>query len=154
MPILILESIQSLKGYVGREIATTGWLRVTQERISQFADATGDLQWIHIDPERAQRESPYGATIAHGFLTLSLMSHFIREVIQLPGSVKRTINYGLNRVRFPAPVRAGEKVRARVRLQSCRELPDSIEAVFDITVEAEGIEKPCCVAEWILRFYS
>jgi len=154
MATLKLESLQSLEDLVGREIATTGWLRVTQERISKFAEATGDRQWIHIDPERAQRESPYGATIAHGFLTLSLLSHFMREAIQLPGSVKRTINYGLNRVRFPAPVRAGEKVRARVRLQSCRELPGSTEAVFDITVEAEGGEKPCCVAEWILRFYS
>lgn len=127
---------------------------MTQERISQFAEATGDRQWIHIDPERAQRESPYGAAIAHGFLTLSLMSHFMREAIQLPGSVKRTINYGLNRVRFPAPVRAGEKIRARVRLQSLRELPDSFEAVFEITIEAEGGEKPCCAAEWILRYYS
>ena len=154
MATLKLESLQSLEDLVGREIATTGWLRVTQERISKFAEATGDRQWIHIDPERAQRESPYGATIAHGFLTLSLLSHFMREAIQLPGSVKRTINYGLNRVRFPAPVRAREKVRARVRLQSCRELPGSTEAVFDITVEAEGGEKPCCVAEWILRFYS
>jgi acyl dehydratase len=154
VPTIKLESLQSLKDYVGREIATTGWFRMTQERISQFAEATGDRQWIHIDPERAQRESPYGAAIAHGFLTLSLMSHFMREAIQLPGSVKRTINYGLNRVRFPAPVRAGEKIRARVRLQSLRELPDSFEAVFEITIEAEGGEKPCCAAEWILRYYS
>ena len=127
---------------MGREIATTDWLLVTQERIRQFAEATGDRQWIHVDPERAQRESPYGATIAHGFLTLSLMSHFLREAIQLPGNVRQTINYGLNRVRFPAPVRAGDKIRARVRLQSCRELPDSVEAVFDITIETEGAEKP------------
>ena len=117
MPTLILDSLQSLKDYVGREIATTDWLPVTQERILQFAEATGDRQWIHVDPERARRESPYGATIAHGFLTLSLMSHFMREAIQLPGNVRQTINYGLNRVRFPAPVRAGEKIRARVRLQ-------------------------------------
>jgi acyl dehydratase len=154
MPILKLESLQSLKEYAGREIATTGWLRVTQERISEFAEATGDRQWIHTDPERAQRESPYGATIAHGFLTLSLMSHFLREAIELPGSVKRTINYGLNRVRFPAPVRAGENVRARIRLQSSTELADSVEAVYDITVEVEGGEKPCCTAEWILRYDS
>jgi len=154
MPTLLLESLQSLKDYVGREIATTNWLCKTQERIWQFAEATGDRQWIHIDPERAQRESPYGAAIAHGFLTLSLMSHFMREAIQLPGDVRQTINYGLNRVRFPAPVHAGEKIRARVRLQSCRELPESVEAVFDVTIEAEGAEKPCCVAEWILRYYS
>jgi acyl dehydratase len=154
MPAFILESLQSLKDHVGREIATTGWVVVTQERILQFAEATGDRQWIHVDPERAQHESPYGATIAHGFLTLSLMSHFMREAIQLPSDVRQTINYGLNRVRFPAPVRAGDKIRARVRLQSCRELPDSVEAVFDITIETEGGEKPCCAAEWILRYYS
>jgi acyl dehydratase len=139
---------------VGREIGVTGWLPVTQDRILQFAEATEDRQWIHVDPERAQHESPYGATIAHGFLTLSLMSHFMRETIQLPSDVRQTINYGLNRVRFPAPVRAGDKIRARVRLQSCRELPDSVEAVFDITIETEGGEKPCCAAEWILRYYS
>ena len=154
MQTFALESLHSLRDLTGREIATTGWLRMTQERISQFAEATGDRQWIHTDPERAQRESPYGATIAHGFLTLSLMSHFLREAIQLPASVKRTINYGLNRVRFPAPVRAGENIRARIRLQSCRELPDCVEAVYDITIEVEGGDKPCCAAEWILRYYS
>jgi acyl dehydratase len=154
MPTLVLKSLQSLKDYVGREVATTDWFVVTQERISKFAEATGDRQWIHVDPARAQRESPYRATIAHGFLTLSLMSHFMREAIQLPGEVRQTINYGLNRVRFPAPVRAGEKIRARVRLQSCKKLADSVEVVFDIAIEAESGEKPCCVAEWILRYYS
>jgi acyl dehydratase len=154
MPTFVLGSLQSLKDCVGREIAVTGWLLVTQERILQFAEATEDRQWIHVDPERAQRESPYGATIAHGFLTLSLMSHFMREAIKLPSEVRQTINCGLNRVRFTAPVRAGEKIRARVRLQSCRELPGSVEAVFDITIETEGAEMPRCVAEWILRYYS
>ena len=154
MPTLVLKSLQSLKDYVGREIATTDWLVVTQERILQFAEATGDRQWIHVDPERAKRESPYGAAIAHGFLTLSLMSHFLREAIQLPIEVRQTLNYGLNRVRFPAPVCAGEKIRARIRLQSCRDFPGSVEAVFDITIETEGAEKPCCAAEWILRYYS
>jgi len=129
-------------------------MAVTQERIQQFADATEDHQWIHVDPKRAQRESPYGATIAHGFLTLSLMSRLMKEAIQLPVDVRQTINYGLNRVRFPAPVRAGEKIRAHVRLLSCRELPASVEAIFEITVETEGGNKPCCVAEWILRYYS
>jgi acyl dehydratase len=154
MATLVLDSLHSLKDYVGREIATTGWLAVTQERIQQFADATEDRQWIHIDPERARHESPYGAAIAHGFLTLSLMSYFLRDAIQLPSNVRQTINCGLNRVRFPAPVRAGDKIRARVRLQSCRELPDSLEAIFDVTIESEGAEKPCCAAEWILRYYS
>ncbi len=154
MPPLELNSLQSLKDYVGREIGVTGWLVVSQERIDQFAEATGDRQWIHVDPERARRESPYRAAIAHGFLTLSLISYFLREAIQMPRGVRQAINYGLNRVRFPAPVRAGEKIRARVRLQSCRELPDCAEAVFEITVETEGGAKPCCVAEWILRYFS
>jgi acyl dehydratase len=154
MAKLALTSLQSLQEYVGREVAATEWLVVSQDRINRFADAAGDHQWIHVDPERAQRESPYGATIAHGFLTLSLMSHFVREAIQLPAEVKQTINYGLNRVRFPAPVRAGEKIRARIRLQSLKNLPESLEAIFEITVETEGGEKPCCVAEWILRYYS
>ncbi|HWX37626.1 MAG TPA: MaoC family dehydratase [Candidatus Sulfotelmatobacter sp.] len=152
MPTLVLQSLQSLKQYLGREIAVTEWLTLSQERIRQFAEATGDHQWIHVDPERARRESPYGATIAHGFLTLSLMSQFLREAIQLPASVRQTINYGLNRVRFPAPIRAGDKIRARIRLQSCKELPASLEAIYEITVEAEGGEKPSCVAEWILRY--
>jgi acyl dehydratase len=152
MPTLVLESLQSLKQHTGREIAVTEYLTITQDRIRQFAEATGDHQWIHLDPERARRESPYGATIAHGFLTLSLMSHFLREAIQLPKEVRQTINYGLNRVRFPAPVRAGEKIRARIRLQACKELPGSVEAIYEITIEAEGAEKPSCVAEWILRY--
>ena len=154
MSTLILGSLKSLKDHVGREIGTTAWLHMTQERILQFAQATGDRQWIHVDPERAERESPYGALIAHGFLTLSLMSYFLREAIQMPGEIQKTINYGLNRVRFPAPVRVGERIRARLRLQSCRELTESFEAIFDITIEAEGSEKPCCVAEWILRYYA
>jgi acyl dehydratase len=154
MPILVLESLQRLKEYAGREIGLTEWLTVTQERINAFADATGDRQWIHVDPERARRESPYSGPVAHGFLTLSLASQFLREVIQLPAAVRQTINYGLNRIRFPAPVRSGEKIRARIRLLSCRELPDSLEAIYQITMEAEGAEKPCCVAEWILRYYA
>ena len=153
MPPLILESLKSLEEFAGREIAVTGWLTVTQERIQQFAEATEDRQWIHVDSERARRESPYGATVAHGFLTLSLLSHLVRQAIQLPSEVQRTINYGLNRVRFPAPVRAGENIRARICVKSCRELSDSVEATFEITVEAAGAEKPCCVAEWILRYY-
>lgn len=151
---LILERVQSLKDYEGREIAVTGWLAVSQERIRQFAEATGDHQWIHVDVERARRESPFGATIAHGFLTLSLMSEFLREAIQLPAGVRQTINYGLNRVRFPAPVRAGAKIRARISLQSFRELPGSAEAIYEIAVEVEGGAKPCCVAEWILHYYT
>ena len=153
MPPLQLETLQSLKEFAGREIATTDWMPVTQGRIRQFADATGDHQWIHVDPERAKRESPYGATIAHGFLTLSLLGHFLRQAVQIPGEVRLTVNYGLNRVRFPAPVRSGTQIRARVTLQSFQELPDCVEAVYGISVEALEADKPCCVAEWIVRYY-
>jgi acyl dehydratase len=154
MPPIVLETLQSLKDFVGREIATTDWFLVTQDRIRQFAEATEDRQWIHVDPERAHRESPYGATIAHGFLTLSLMSYFIKQAIQVPRDVRLSINYGLNRVRFPAPVRAGTEIRARVSLLSAKELADGVEAVFSVSMEGKGAAKPCCVAEWIVRYYS
>lgn|ERR1700687_3939115 len=110
MPPLVVETLPSLKEFVGREIAVTDWLMTTQDRIDRFAEATDDRQWIHVDRERAQRESPYGTTIAHGFLTLSLLSHFIKQAIQFR-SVRMGINYGLNRVRFPSPVRAGSRIR-------------------------------------------
>jgi acyl dehydratase len=154
MPPIILESLRSLKDFVGREVATTDWFLVTQDRIRQFAEATEDSQWIHVDPERAQQESPYGATIAHGFLTLSLMSYLIKQAIQVPRDVRLSVNYGLNRVRFPVPVRAGTEIRARVTLQSLKELPDGVEAVFSVSMEGKEAAKPCCVAEWIIRYYS
>jgi acyl dehydratase len=153
MPPIVLEELQSLKGYIGREIATTDWLLVTQDRIRQFAEATEDRQWIHIDPERAERESPYRATIAHGFLTLSLLSYFIRQAIQVPRDVRLSVNYGLNRVRFPAPVRAGTEIRARATLQSVKDLPKGVEAVFGVSIEEKAAAKPCCVAEWIIHYY-
>jgi len=153
MPPLLIETLQSLKEFVGREIAVTDWLPVTQERIRQFADATEDRQWIHVDVQRAQRESPYGTTIAHGFLTLSLLGYFLRQAIQAPRDARLTLNYGLNRVRFPAPVRSGARIRAHVSLQSFQEISGCVEAVFGISVEAHGSEKPCCIAEWIVRYY-
>jgi acyl dehydratase len=153
MPPIVLETLESLKDFVGREIATTDWSLVTQDRIRQFAEATEDRQWIHVDPERAKRESPYGATIAHGFLTLSLLSYFIKQAIQIPRDVRLSVNYGLNRVRFPAPVRAGSEIRARVTLLSLKELAGSVEAVFSVSIEAKDAAKPCCVAEWVVRYY-
>jgi acyl dehydratase len=152
MPPRIVDSVAALKSLAGSEIAVTDWLVITQERITQFAEATEDRQWIHVDPQRAQRESPYGATIAHGFLTLSLLGWFVRQVLEIRG-VRMSVNYGLNRVRFPAAVRAGSRVRARVALASVEERGDGCEAVFGITVEGEGAAKPCCVAEWVVRFY-
>ena len=154
MPPVVLQTLHSLKDFVGREIGTTDWFLVTQERIRLFAEATEDRQWIHIDPERARGESPYGATIAHGFLTLSLLSYLIKQAIQIPRDVRLSVNYGLNRVRFPAPVRAGSEIRARVTLQSLKDLPDGVEAVFGVSVECKDSAKPCCVAEWIVRYYS
>ena len=154
MPPLVLETPDLLKDYVGRELGVTDWLPITQERIRQFADATEDHQWIHVDRERAQRESPFGTTIAHGFLTLSLLSHFMQQALQIRGGVRLAVNYGLNKVRFPAPARVGSKLRARVTLQSLKEIRGATQAVFDIAVEVEGGEKPCCVAEWIVLYYS
>src|SRR5229473_6029929 len=153
MPPLVVETVLSLKEFVGREIAVTDWLTMTQDRIDRFAEATEDRQWIHVDRERAQRESPYRTTIAHGFLTLSLLSHFMKQAIQFRGGVRMGINYGLNRVRFPFPVSVDSKIRARVGVLSLKELPEALEAVFSVSVEGQGLEKPFCVAEWIVRYY-
>ena len=153
MPPVVLETPHALNDFAGREMALTEWLTMTQDRIDGFAEATEDRQWIHVDPGRAQRESPYGTTIAHGFLTLSLLSHFLKQAIQIRSGVRMAINYGLNRVRFPSPVRADSQIRARVSLLSLKEIPGAVEATFSITVEAQGTEKPCCVADWIVRYY-
>jgi acyl dehydratase len=154
MPPLVIHAPPFLKDFVGREIAVTDWLTVTQERIRQFAEITEDRQWIHVDRARAQEESPYGTTIAHGFLTLSLLSHFMKQAIEFRSGVRMGVNYGLNRVRFPSPVRADARIRARVSLHSLKELPDAIEAVFSISVESQDSVKPNCVAEWIVRYYQ
>jgi acyl dehydratase len=150
---LILETPHALKDLLGREIAMTEWVAVSQEQIQQFADVTDDRQWIHVERERANHESPYGTTIAHGFLTLSLLSKFLRDAIKIQSGIRMSVNYGLNRVRFPAPVTAGARIRARFSLRSVKELPGALEAVFYATIEAEGTERPCCVAEWVLRYY-
>jgi acyl dehydratase len=150
---LVIDSLDLLPNYVGRELATTGWIQVSQAQIQQFADATGDHNWIHIDAGRACRESPYGTTIAHGFLTLSLISQFASQALQVQRGVRMTINYGLNRVRFPSPVRVDSRIRARITLQAVTNRGDCTEAVYSVMVEAGDAEKPCCVAEWILRYY-
>jgi acyl dehydratase len=153
MPPLIVASPQSLKELVGKGIGVTEWFHVSQKRIEQFSEATEDRQWIHLDKVRASQESPYGTTIAHGFLTLSLISHLMREAIQIQCGLRLAVNYGLNRVRFPAAVRADSRIRARVMLLSLKELADSAKATFGVTIEIEGSEKPACVAEWIVRYY-
>ena len=150
---LVLETPHSLRDLVGRELTLTDWFPITQERIEQFAEVTEDRQWIHVDRERAERESPYRTTIAHGFLTLSLLSRFVKEAIHIRGGVRMSVNYGLNRVRFPSAVRAESKIRARFILQSLKDVPDALEAVFDASVEVQGSDKLCCVAEWVVRYY-
>jgi acyl dehydratase len=151
MPTIAIE-LEALKELVGREFPVSGWLTITQDRIRQFAEVTEDRQWIHVDPERAAKESPYGATIGHGFLTLSLLSHLAKQVIEVRGA-RMGVNYGLNHVRFPSAVRAGSRIRAHVKLSSLKELDDSVEATLGVLIEAEGGEKPCCVAEWVVRYY-
>ena len=150
---LVLETPHSLRDLVGRELTPTDWFPIAQERIEQFAEVIEDRQWIHVDRERAERESPYGTTIAHGFLTLSLLSRFMKEAIQIRGGVRMSVNYGLNRVRFPSAVRADSKIRVRFVLQSLKDVADALEAVFDARVEVQGCDKPCCVAEWVVRYY-
>ena len=153
MAQLVIKNPHALRELVGREIGVTEWFRVSQERIKNFAEATEDRQWIHLDRERASHESPYGNTIAHGFLTLSLIGQFVREAIQIESPARLTVNYGLNRVRFPAAVRSESRIRARVALLAWKELSDSVEAIYSITVENEESDKPSCVAEWIVRYY-
>ena len=153
MPPLVVNNPQSLKGWIGREFEVTEWLVVTQDRIALFAEATEDRQWIHLDQARASEESPYGTTIAHGFLTLSLVSHFLKSAIQIQSGVRLAVNYGLNRVRFPAAVSADSRIRARVALLALKELSDSVEATYSVTIERENSKKPACVAEWIVRYY-
>ena len=149
-----IDDIAQLRAQVGRELAVSDWLTMTQERIRQFADVTDDHQWIHLDQDRAARESPYKTTIAHGFLSLSLISALVKNALSIGGQ-KLAINYGLNRVRFVSAVPAGGRIRARVT-------PISVEAVdrgasqvvWSVVVEREGAEKPCLVAEWLVRYYS
>jgi len=150
----VIESLEELKSLVGQEIAVTPYMPVTQERIDEFAETTGDRQWIHIDVKRAQEESPYGATIAHGFLTLSLLTRLLHEAVEMGWGRRLGVNYGLDRVRFPAPVRAGSNIRARVRLLDVQEIAGGLQLKWSITVECEGATKPSCVAEWLVRYYD
>jgi acyl dehydratase len=152
MSITIIQGIAGLREYAGREVGISDWLEVSQERIDQFAEATEDRQWIHLDLDRASRESPFKATIAHGFLTLSLLSKLIKLALRVEG-ISMTINYGLNRVRFISPVPAGSRIRGRFVLGSVEEVDNGVQVIWNVTVECEGREKPCCVAEWLLRYY-
>lgn len=143
---------EELKSLVGQEIAISDWIEISQERINTFADATSDHQWIHVDVERANRESPFGGPIAHGFLTLSLLPKLMENAITM-SNVKMGVNYGLNKVRFPAPVLVGSRIRGRFKLLEMMDIKDGSQLIFEVIMEREGSEKPVCVAESIMRCY-
>ncbi|MGL4230843.1 MAG: MaoC family dehydratase [Casimicrobium sp.] len=145
--------LENLATRVGEDIATSDWLVITQSRINQFAEATGDHQWIHVDAERAARESPFKSTIAHGFLTLSLVPYFKEQCIVYRG-VKMGVNYGTNRVRFMSPVKVDSRLRAKFKLLECEAITGGVQTVFEITIEIEGHAKPACVAELVTRAYT
>ena len=148
-----IASLAALKDLVGQEVAVSDWVAITQERVNTFADATGDHQWIHLDAERCKKESPYGGTIAHGFLTLSLLPMLMAGAIHM-SDVKMGVNYGLNKVRFPAPVPVGSRLRARMKLLSVDDIEGGAQMAWQVTIEREGAEKPVCIAESISRRYS
>jgi acyl dehydratase len=149
-----IPSPAALAEHVGREIAVGEWFEISQERIARFAEATDDRQWIHLDAARAAAESPYGGTIAHGLLTLSLVVPLIERAVAIDG-VRMTVNYGFNRVRFPSAVPSGARVRARVAVGEVERAKDGAEQVtWHVTIEREGGDKPAVVAEWVARLYA
>jgi acyl dehydratase len=145
--------LDALRALVGTELGRSRWFEVGQDRIATFADATDDHQWIHVDPDRAARESPFGTTVAHGFLTLSLLPSMLADVLVMLDA-KLVVNYGLNKVRFPAPVPAGSRVRGAVVLAKLEDEGDSSQLTLAVTVEREGGTKPVCVAEFLVRRYA
>ena len=146
------EKITDLQNLVGQELGVSEWMTITQEQINKFADATGDHQWIHIDPERA-KAGPFGAPIAHGFLTLSLLPEMTSSAFRVT-ETRMGVNYGLNKVRFTAPVPVGSRLRARMKLLACEPVPDNgLQMTWEVLVEREGSAKPVCVAESLVRRY-
>ena len=155
-PSLTTKALQSLQARIGTEVHVSDWFEITQARINAFAEATGDHQWIHVDVERAARESPWKSTIAHGYLTLSMypvLRGLVDEREPLFSGVQRVINYGLDKLRFPNAVKAGSRVRARYVLLRVEEVPGGLQVAEQCTVEIEGEAKPACVAEAIIRAY-
>ncbi|MEV0275991.1 MaoC family dehydratase [Streptomyces sp. NPDC050610] len=147
----IFTSLDELRAAVGEELGTSDWLEIDQKRIDLFAEATGDHQWIHVDPERAAA-GPFGATIAHGYLTLALLPALVPQVMRVE-NIKMGVNYGTNKVRFPSPVPVGSRLRASARVAEVTEVPGGVQLTTTVTVEREGGEKPACVAETVSRFY-
>ncbi len=145
--------VQELPGFVGKELGTSEWCEMTQSAVDTFADVTHDRQWIHVDVERAKKESPFGATVVHGYFTLSMISHFMEEIWELTDAAM-ALNYGLNKVRFPSPVIVGSRICAHATLQHTEEVKGGLQVIVLITIEIEGVEKPACVAEFVFRVYS
>lgn len=148
-----LEGLAALEAYRGRELVVSDWLVVTQSMVDTFAEVTGDPQWIHVDVERARRESPFGTTIAHGFLTLSLLSLFLNRSVVF-GRSRMGVNYGFNKLRFTAPVKVGSRVRARFRVNDLQPIEGGAQICWGVTIECEGQDKPVLVAEWLTRRYD
>jgi acyl dehydratase len=146
----VVEGLEGLEALVGRHVGTSGWLEITQERVDEFAEATGDRQWIHVDPERA-RAGPFGGPIAHGYLTLSLVSYFLPRVWRVDGFAMG-VNYGLERLRFPAPVPVGSQVRLGADLAEVAAVTGGVQVAVDLTVEVEGGAKPALVARGLFRY--
>lgn len=153
MAARVIEGIDELRTLVGQEVGVSEWFTMGQDRIGAFADTTEDRQWIHLDRDRALRESPYRSTIAHGFLTLSMLSEFSREAVDIRGEFKMRINYGLNRVRFPAPVPSGARIRGKFTLAAVEDFDGGVQVVWNAVVEVEGGTKPAVAAEWLTRLY-
>ena len=149
----VINGVEELKTLIGQEVAASDWLEVTQSRINDFADVTEDHQWIHIDVDRAKTDSPFHSTIAHGFLTLSMLPHLAAQAFKVEGDFKMGINYGLNRLRFVSPVPAGSRVRARFTLQQVEDVAGGVQLTWSVTCEIEGGAKPALVAEWLVRYY-
>jgi acyl dehydratase len=146
-------SKDELKTKVGEHLGYSDWLEITQERVDQFADATGDHQWIHVDVERAKKESPFGGPIAHGYLTLSLLPMTLGKIVRVEG-FKMGVNYGLNKLRFPSPVPVGANLRAGATLKNLEDVPGGVQLTYEVTFEVEGRDKPAAVAEVLLRYYE
>lgn len=145
-------SLEEMRALVGQEVALSDWVEMPQQRVNQFADATDDHQWIHVDLERCESESPYGGPIAHGFLTLSMLSHLFENAIRMLDA-RMVVNYGLNKVRFPAAVPVGSRIRARLTLTKIDAIEDGAQLEWNVVVEREGGAKPVCVAEMLMRRY-
>jgi acyl dehydratase len=153
MSTVTAEGLDGIQGLVGRTLGPTEWLEVTQERVNTFADATDDHQWIHVDVERANAESPFGSPIAHGYLTLSLVPYFMPQLLEVTG-FKMGINYGTEKVRFPAPVPVGARLRASLVVDEVTEIRDGVQMLVTFTIASDRADKPACVAVLVLRNYG